>query len=155
MAVAKELGQKEVFDLGAFDSVTRSNEGIWIPILHPITGEETSTEFCMLGPDSAEYTAWQDEQAKKTQEYMIREMANARLKKKRSATEQAQLDLETDIDLLCRLTKGWKEARWNGEELEFTPENVRMVFSKNAVIRLQLRRDIEDRERFFMMTSKA
>ena len=97
----------------------------------------------------------EDEQAKKTQEYMIREMANARLKKKRSATEQAQLDLETDIDLLCRLTKGWKEARWNGEELEFTPENVRMVFSKNAVIRLQLRRDIEDRERFFMMTSKA
>lgn len=145
----KELAKNVPFDMGEFDSVTKSNEGVWIPILHPITGEETTTRFCMLGYDSDEYIAWRDAQSKKSQRFFIQEMAKGKTKSK----EQEDLELDDDIGLLCVLTKDWEEAYWNGEKLSFTPENLKMILTRNTVVRNQLRRDVDDRERFFMVTS--
>ncbi len=140
----------KTLDLASFDTVTKSNDGVWIAIVNPFTGEESNVEFLMLGYDSDIYSSWRDEQSKKSQQYMIEQMARAASKRK--TKEEAKLELEDDIELLVRLTKDWKNAEWEGEPLKFTEKNVRMVYTKNAIIRTQLLNAVNDRERFFMKT---
>jgi len=152
MAKQEEKKKVEMFDLGAFDSVTLSNKGVWITILHPLTGEETTTRFLMLGPDSDAYVAWQDEQSKKSQEFLVQSLAQ---RKGKGGKKPADLELASNVDLLCELIQGWENAYWNGEELTFNKDNAKKIFTNNVVVRQQLLRDIEDRERFFTGTSKS
>lgn len=79
--------------LSEFDSKTRADEGVKMPLLHPVTKQETNAGLILFGADSAVH-----KQARK--EIDARNRALGR----QPTSEEVNAQV---IELLARCTKGW------------------------------------------------
>jgi len=148
----------QALDLSEFETKTKSGVGVECPIVDPRTGEETAAVFIMLGMDSDEYLEFKDADEKEAQAQLMDAMvksSGATQNKKSAALKEAKSEEEKLIEKIVVLTKGWRNIRWEGVDLEFTPANARMVYTGNAIVRNQLRRFIEDRRNFFRVAQPS
>lgn len=150
--------EKPVLDLSEFETKTKSGVGVDCAIVDPRTGEETATVFTMLGMDSDEYLTFKDAEEKEAQAQLMDAMvksSGATQNKKTALQKELKSEEDKLIDKIVVLTKGWKNVRWEGKELEFSTEHAKMVYTKNAIVRNQLRRFIEDRRNFFQIAQPS
>jgi hypothetical protein len=89
----------------------------------------------LLGSDSDAY--------KKT----MRKQQDRHLKKglRKLTSEQVEAD---STELIVSCTVDWKNMQENGDDLEFTKENVRRVYKTYDFVREQAREFVEDRSNF-------
>ena len=146
--VIKDESALETLDLGSFETRTVSNAGVDYAIINPRTGEPSATVFTLLGKDSDEYLEYRDAVDREMQSKLILAVANT-AKNATEAKADTASDLDMIIDELVVLTKGWRNVRWNGEELTFSKENARKIYRENAIVRAQVKRFTEDRSNFF------
>ncbi len=145
---------KPVLDLSEFETKTKSGIGVDCAIIDPRTGEETATVFTMLGMDSDEYLTFKDAEEKEAQVQLMDAMvksSGASQNKKAAEKKELKSEEEKLIEKIIVLTKGWKNVMWEGVIVDFTPEMARTIYTKNAIVRNQLRRFIEDRRNFFQV----
>lgn len=104
-------------------------------IKHPVSGIATDIVISLYGRDSKKYRdIWQG---------MLKTAAD----KKASGTADFEA-LALDVYVLC--TKDWVNVELGGEQLECTPENVRLVYSDDRFTWLhdQVLAFMESRENF-------
>lgn len=153
----KEVAKAVALDLGDFETATKANEGIWVIIKHPVTDEDTSTEILILGSDSDEALRFNDELSKAAQQRLVSALAESKSRRNKGKY-QDDADVsqrELDTQLLCLIVKDWKNVTWKGKELKCTPENVKMVVTKNMHVRSTLLRYHYDRDAFFQKPSES
>lgn len=130
-------------DLKRFDTVARSDEGVWSDILDP-SGVEVVARFKIAGRDSKVLKRRQQELAKKAQS-----------KRKVSSLEEEQDTIETIS--ICTLEwvecEEGKEVKGStitvdGKKLECNVENARVVYTMFPWIAEQVVEIIADRSRF-------
>lgn len=97
-------------------------------ICHPVTGEETDIVITVYGVDSDRFR---------------------RILKEMQKSEDDAPTSDENIGHLVEMTAGWKNVQDGDVDLEFTPENVAMVYRKSGAIRSQVQRHILDVKRFF------
>ena len=136
-------------DLFDFSTRERASVGVDFAIPDPRTGIPSATVFTLLGLDSDEYLAFKEAEDKEAAELAFNAAATVQRGEKFVMPANTKSDTDKIIERLVALTKGWKNVRWNGEDLPFTRENARKVYSENAIVRSAVRRFIEDRTHFF------
>lgn len=130
------------FDLGTIDTIAACNKPFDVEIIHPVTQEKTGVIFTVVGSDSDIYRA------------KIKALANENMRREAVARpgkiEIPNIDkMEAkNIDALVAATVGWKNVELDGEVLEFTPANVRAVYTRILPVRQQVLEAINDLENF-------
>jgi hypothetical protein len=132
------------FDIAELDTTKACDRGAEMELVHPVTAEPLGIFITILGKDS---TVFREH---------IREAVNDKLRREQIARKRGK-DLEPDtvekseqesIELLTLCTKGWRNMVMGGHELEFTPANVRKVYSEYPWIRKQVDEGIANLELF-------
>lgn len=125
---------KKVVSLSMFDTVTACNAGSDMELLLP-NGEGSGVFITMLGTDGDEYKKYQRE----IQNEFLRQLASKKKKSPKEAIDEAELSESKNIELLVRLTVGWKDMPSPDGKgvLVFSKENCRMVYTKYPMIRRQ------------------
>ena len=132
------------FDIAELDTTKACDRGAEMELVHPVTGEPLGIYITILGKDS---TVFREH---------IREAVNDRLRREQLARKRGK-DLEPEtvekseleaIELLTLCTKGWRNMVMGGQELEFTPSNVRKVYTDYPWIRKQVDEGIANLELF-------
>lgn len=126
-------------DLQLFDSATRSQTGVWVPLRDPRTGNPTNIEFLVAGPDSSVY--------KQTERRVLRARD---LRVARDEHESARLTEDEKIDLVGPCILDWRNVEKDGETLQFSPKNVRQVLIDYPIILRQLDVFISDARNFLV-----
>lgn len=129
------------FDLNSLKPVM-ADDGAALNIIHPETEEVIDgMTITLLGQDSKVYRKLQ----------MAKQQAalNRMAKGKKAIDLDAEKLSEDSIDDLVKLTTGWAGFSLDGKELEFTPENVRMVYTDWAWIKEQVQEFVGNRANFF------
>lgn len=127
-------------DLRQFET---DNEGEWLDLLHPVTGELIRDENDVLlrvnlvGKDSKEY--------RKAQRAITQRRLKSRSKANRFDADAIEHEA---IDILVACTKEWSGFAEEGEELEFNPANVRKVYTEYPWIKEQVDEFVDDRGNF-------
>lgn len=127
-------------DLSAFET---QEEGAWLDVLHPVTGAVLRDEsgeamrICLVGKDSKEF--------RKAQRAATQRRLRSRSKANRIDAESVELDA---IEMLVACTKDWTGIGDNGAPLEFTPANVRAVYTRYVWLREQVDEFVDDRGNF-------
>lgn len=125
----------DVLDLAQLDTEVLSDEGTWLDLEHPVTGEVLSARIKLAGIDSKIY----QKQTRKNQD--------KRLKRFKFKTSSSELENER-LALLVAITLDWKDVAENGQALDPTPENIRHVYNKYAWIKEQVDAFAGDRANF-------
>lgn len=121
-------------DFGKFDLAAQSEAGYVYHVADPLgmpmfqDGEPVTITVC--GSDSATYKNRQRELAR----------------------ENTGKDVDRDavaMDMLVACTMDWSGILWDGEDLEFTPENARRLYAKHEWLRENVSGAILDRANFF------
>jgi hypothetical protein len=115
-----------------------------VVIKHPVTGEPTDVSIFVVGTDSTAAQACLDKQ----QALRFKEMTKGDGEMVIPEFD-AQQNRESFLDLLVVCTTGWKNMAWKGEELAYSPENARMIYSKVPTIRDQVNKATGSRKLFF------
>ena len=123
------------FSLDELNTAKAADEGKWLEIIHPKTGQPTDMHIKLLGADSETY--------KKTE----RRQQSRHLKRGLKHLSPEDLYYDT-LELLVACTVEWQNIQENGQELECTRENVRRVYSEYDDVRDQVREFVEDRGNF-------
>lgn len=129
------------FDLNSLKPVM-ADDGAVLNIIHPETEEVIDgMTITLLGQDSKVYRKLQ----------MAKQQAalNRMAKGKKAIDLDAEKLSEDSIDDLVKVTTGWAGFALDGKELEFTPENVRMVYTDWAWIKEQVQEFVGNRANFF------
>lgn len=136
------------FDLAALDTVTRSEQGVTMPVKQfgsdePLIARNgTPVTITVFGPDSPAYRN------------AFREQMKRRMAEKASDFNPEKAE-EATIDLLARCTISWTGVLdLEGNAIPCTPENVRKLFSKYPVIRAQVDAFVSDRANFLLASSE-
>lgn len=122
-------------EIGEICTREAHEQGAEINILHPATGEETDLFITVLGPDSREWR-----KAIKT------DLTKLLAKKAQGITEEDLVD--SDIDKLVSITSGWRGLTDKGEEVKFSPEKCKQLYSDSPRIMDQVDRFIGDSRNF-------
>lgn len=122
-------------DLKTLDITSPANEGVWMDIEHPITGEVLDIKIKVAGIDSNIYRK------------KLREQQNKRIRKGFKNITAEELEAEA-IELLVACTLDWKGVEYEGQELECNPENIRKIYKEFPWIREQVDLFINDRANF-------
>lgn len=137
-------------DLSKLNAATTAPKGVAMKVVDPRTDEPLFDEMeggakqyvtiTLLSSDSNEYKR------------VSHKVANRKLKKITARGRIPKLTAEEtendQLDLLVACTLGWENVVYEGQPLEFNPENVRMLYSKVPVIREQVDAFIGDRANF-------
>jgi hypothetical protein len=121
----------------------KANVATDIVIKHPVTGADTDIVIQVVGLDSTAAQECLDKQ----QAIRFAEMT-ASGDMSAPAFDPKQ-NREQMLELLCACTKGWKHVEFDGAQLEFTKENVLMVYEKVPAIRDQVNKATGSRKLFF------
>jgi hypothetical protein len=123
------------YSLDQLNTAKAADEGKWLELEHPVSGEPLDMHLKLLGSDSDAY--------KKT----MRKQQDRHLKKglRKLTSEQVEAD---STELIVSCTVDWKNMQENGDDLEFTKENVRRVYKTYDFVREQAREFVEDRSNF-------
>ena len=111
----------------------------WVTILHPVSGVETSMRIRLLSPDSERYRQIDNRIRNATTKSMT----------KRGGLSAEELS-ESGLQLLIQATVGWENVIFDGQPIQFSPENVRTVYTDFPFIREQVDRFLGDRRNFFL-----
>lgn len=123
------------YSLDQLNTAKTADEGVWMEIEHPVSGEPIDMHLKMLGSDSETY--------KKT----IRKQQDRHLKKGLRQLKSEQVEADT-IELIVSCTLDWRNVEENGQELDCTKENVRHVYKTYDFVKEQAREFVEDRSNF-------
>lgn len=126
-------------DLGKLDLNKSANEGAWITLKHPATGEELSGRIKVIGKDSTKFIQMNEEFRRKTLEDMKSNKTMAQ--KMESAQEQSDA-------ILVACTIDWDGMVLDGEDLPFNESNVKMIYQRFTWIKEQVDIAIADRANF-------
>ena len=135
----------ELNDLSLLDTVSNSNIGERVNLVHPATSEPFTNAdgspmyITILGPDS---DRWKDNR------HTIIDRRTALKKSKVSAKEIDQ----TLINSLVAVTVGWN-ITLSGEQPQCTPENVRAVYIKYPWVLKQVQAYFDDESNFSKVSS--
>ena len=116
-------------DLKQLDTKEKSNEGVWMDVLYPSTGEPTGLRLKLAGIDSDLFAEFSRERSKKA----VQSAAGGGKK------EEGE---NYTAELLAHLTIDWEGAEMNGEKLECTRANAQMVYDTIPIVRCQANRFI-------------
>ena len=135
------------FDLNSLKPVM-ADDGAVLNIVHPETEEliEGMT-ITLLGQDSKVY--------RKLQMGKQQAALNRMAKGKKAIDLDAEKLSEDSIEDLVKLTTAWTGFALDGKKLEFTPDNVRMVYNDWAWIKEQVQEFVGNRANFFRTDAPA
>ena len=138
-------------DLMALDTKTKSNDGVWIEIIDPATGENFGLRWKIAGMDSDLFA-----------DFSKRMLANSKMKK---AAKESDENVDYDIEMLAALTLGWEDTGndspgegkivFNGEVLTFSAENAKKVLAAIPVIKRQVNAQVLRVQNFLSERSKG
>lgn len=126
-------------DLAALDLTKASNDGAWITLKHPATGEDLSGRIKIVGKDSTKFTQLSEEYKRKT----LDDMKSNKTMAQRMESAQEQSDA-----ILVACTLDWDGMMLDGKDLPFTEANVKMVYSRFNWIKEQIDVAIANRANF-------
>lgn len=132
-------------DLGNLDFSRTAEEGSWLAIEHPVTGEPLTTDgkpvrMLLLGRDSAAYR----KAAHKAQDARLRNAGRSGGLRNLSSES-----LEREgMRVLAACVVRWEGIVVDGEPLEFSPAAALELFDRFDWIRQQVDSFIEDRSNF-------
>lgn len=138
-------------DLKSFDTVSGSQLGHELELLHPATREGIGVFITILGKDSAEFTRVQTNHNR---------LRLQKMQKGVKALTTKELEKET-MELVVVCTKAWRQVvkvgdeikekttlTVDGEELECTPANAEKFYTRFPDFREQVDAGIVDRANF-------
>lgn len=129
------------FDLNSLKPVM-ADDGAVLNIVHPETEELIEgMSITLLGQDSKVY--------RKLQMGKQQAALNRMAKGKKAIDLDAEKLSEDSIDDLVKVTTAWTGFALDGKDLEFTPENIRMVYTDWAWIKEQVQEFVGNRANFF------
>lgn len=141
-----------MLDLSNYDTAAASDEGAVMEVIHPGTGDvirdpETgeAMTLTLLGVDSTAY------------QQAFRKNMNRRLNAKAKGQDKMtaeQLESEA-IERLVLCTKGWTHVGLDGEVLDCTEANARLVYTRFPWLRMQADEFIADRANFLSVSSQS
>lgn len=126
-------------DLATLDLTKASNDGAWITLKHPATGEDLSGRIKIVGKDSTKFTQLSEEFKRKT----LEDMKSSKTMAQRMENAQEQSDA-----ILVACTLDWDGMMLDGKDLPFSEANVKMVYSRFNWIKEQIDVAIADRANF-------
>lgn len=137
--------KQAVTSLELFDTVSACNKGFEVELLLP-SGAGSGIYITVLGRDSDEFKKYDHEQ----RDLMNRKLMQSRKRGQDIKLDSAEMSEEKAIDLLTRLTTGWRNMPdLDGEGLlDFNKENVAMVYTKFPSIRTQVDEASGDMQNF-------
>ena len=121
----------------------KANIPVDVVIKHPVTNADTDIIIQVVGMDSTAAQACLDKQ----QALRFSEMTQGGdvvTPTFDPAQNRAQL-----LELLTACTAGWKNVSYNGQDLDFTAENVALIYEKVPFIRDQVNKATGSRRLFF------
>jgi hypothetical protein len=130
-------------DLKLFDTLETSEHGAWMPVMDFDWVTPIGCSILVLGPDSKEAIAIQDEEERFAQRRMIESVS-----KKDDDKDESKASVEKAVQKAIRLTKGWKDIVWGGEAFEYSELNARILYTKSPHIRNQVLGYYRDRSNF-------
>jgi hypothetical protein len=129
------------FDLNSLKPVM-ADDGAVLNIVHPETEELIDgMTITLLGQDSKVY--------RKLQMGKQQAALNRMAKGKKAIDLDAEKLSEDSIEDLVKLTTAWTGFALDGKSLEFTSDNVRMVYTDWAWIKEQVQEFVGNRANFF------
>lgn len=128
-------------DLSKLDLTASANQGAWITLKHPATGEDLSAKIKVVGKDSTKFQQLTEEFRRKTLEDM---------KSNKNMQQRMESAQEHSDAVLVACTLDWQDVMLEGEVLPFTPSNVEMVYKRFGWIKEQIDTAIADRSNFLM-----
>lgn len=137
---------EKVTSLSVFDTVAACNEGYELELLKP-NGDGSGIFISVLGKDSDEFKQFQREQ----RDAVNRKVMKARKRGQDVKMDSAEMSEEKEIDLLTRLTTGWRNMpsfTVEGELLSFNKENAAMLYTKFPSIKRQVDEASADMQNF-------
>ena len=126
-------------DLASLDLTKASNDGAWITLKHPATGEELSGKIKVVGKDSTKFIQLSEEFRRKT----LDDMKSTKTMAQRMESAQEQSDA-----VLVACTIDWEGMMLDGKDLPFTEANVKMIYKRFNWIKEQIDVAIADRANF-------
>jgi hypothetical protein len=135
------------FDLNSLKPVM-ADDGAVLNIVHPETEELIDgMTITLLGQDSKVY--------RKLQMGKQQAALNRMAKGKKAIDLDAEKLSEDSIEDLVKLTTAWTGFALDGKSLEFTSDNVRMVYTDWAWIKEQVQEFVGNRANFFRTDAPA
>jgi uncharacterized protein YbcI len=123
------------FDLANLDTGKTAEEGVWMELEHPASGEALGMHVKVLGVDSERY------------QKALRKQQDKRLKKRNKTIKAEELENE-GIELLAQCVAEWEGFTYNENELECNLENVRWFLKTYKWAKDQIDDFIGDRSNF-------
>lgn len=123
-------------DFAKLKTGDKAEKGSAMEVLHPVTLQPMGAKIFLAGFDSQRYRTAQNK------------MLNARMALKGGRRITAEEVDAQHINLLAAVTISWEGLEWNGEKLECTPENAKMLYSELPWLRDQASEFITDRANF-------
>ncbi|NCD13584.1 MAG: hypothetical protein EOL93_13665 [Epsilonproteobacteria bacterium] len=122
--------------LDRFEEIQNTSDaGVWMEIEDPTNGEPLGMHLKLMGEDSEIY------------QKHLRKHRDKHLKKRTKNLKWDSFEAER-TELLVACTVEWKNITYKGEQVEFTKENVRWLYSTYRGIRDQVDEFIADRANF-------
>jgi len=137
--------KKAAPSLSMFDTVAACNKGARVELLTP-SGDGSGVFISILGKDSDVFKQYEKEQ----RDYMNRKIMLARKRGQDLKLDSAEMSEEKEIDLLTRITTGWENMPGIEADtlLDFSADNVKMVYIKYPSIRRQMDDSSGDMQNF-------
>ena len=127
-------------DLSSLDTVAGSEEGAWMEVCHPVTGEPLdggTVRIKLAGPDSKVYR------------HALNSGINRRLVKNANKMQQTVEMSEADaIQVLAKATMDWKNLHLDGEDVKFSKEAALDIYRTIPWIKEQVDEFLNERANF-------
>lgn len=129
-------------DLSALDTISACNKPFEFELVHPVNRTGLGIFWSVVGKDSDVYRA------------RIRGLADENLRRSNAGLPPMDNTLSKleakNVDTLAAASTGWRSEGkpgvvvWKGEELSFTPENVKRVLTELPAAREQVQEKVND-----------
>lgn len=134
-----------MFDLMTFKKQQIDNAEV--VIMHPQTGVATDMRIMVAGPNSTQYKE------------ADRRVKNRNLQALQKMKGQKILSIEAveagQLELLVSVTLGWANVVYAGEPLEFTQDNVKMLYTQFPFIVEQIDEFLGEQRNFLLSDTPA
>jgi hypothetical protein len=130
-------------DLATLDVTAKAEQGAWLTLRHPGTGDDLPVRIRLAGKDSK---AWKDAE----REYSDRRLEEIQKRGKMGKVKTAQIE-ERGIKLLAMATLEWEGVELNGQTLECTRQNAIRLYTEHVWITEQVDEFVGDRANFLVV----
>ena len=131
-------------DLSTLDTTAAADKGCEIELLHPVTKAPLGAFISIVGKDS---TAFSQHVRRNANERLRKQGANHRRAKADETPTVEKIEDEA-ISLLAACTTGWRGIVFEGNEMPYSTDNAKKLYSSLKYIREQVDEAIGDIELF-------